>query len=88
MYDALYGFTIQKNWYNNLQASGDGYFIDEINTNDLSAVPSKEMLNVASNFENRTRVSHLGRLNYQYNSTYYLTLTGRADAGSNFCKKP
>lgn len=86
VYDALYGFTIQKNWYNNLQASGDGYFIDEINTNDLSAVPSKEMLNVASNFENRTRVSHLGRLNYQYNSTYYLTLTGRADAGSNFAK--
>ncbi|SEF85478.1 TonB-linked outer membrane protein, SusC/RagA family [Sphingobacterium lactis] len=83
-YDALYGFTIQKNWYTNLSASGDGYFIDEISTNDLSAVPSKEMLNVASNFENRTRVSHLGRLNYNYNSTYYLTLTGRADAGSNF----
>ncbi|TKC06066.1 SusC/RagA family TonB-linked outer membrane protein [Pedobacter frigoris] len=82
--DALYGFTVQNNWISDLSASGDGYFIDDVNTNDLAAVPSKETLNAASSLEDRSRVSHLGRLNYNLSSKYYLTLTGRFDAGSNF----
>lgn len=83
-FEGLYGFTLQKNWYSDLSASGDGYFIDDVNTNDLGAVPSKETLNATSSLENRSRVSHLGRINYNFNSKYYLTLTGRFDAGSNF----
>lgn len=82
--DALYGFTLQTNWTSDLSASGDGYFIDDINTNDLGAVPSKETLNASSSLEDRNRVSHLGRINYNFNSKYYLTVTGRFDAGSNF----
>ncbi len=82
--DALYGFTLQKNWYSDMSASGDGYFIDDVNTNDLGAAPSKETLNVSSSLEDRSRLSHLGRLNYNFSSKYYLTLTGRFDAGSNF----
>ena len=83
-FEGLYGFTLQTNWYSDLSANGDGYFIDDINTNDLGAVPSKETLNVSSSLEDRSRVSHLGRINYNFDSKYYLTLTGRFDAGSNF----
>jgi len=83
-FDALYGFTVQKNWYSNLSASGEGYFIDDNNTNDLGSIPSKETVNLSSSYEDRGRLSHLGRLNYSYLGKYYLTLTGRFDAGSNF----
>ena len=83
-FDALYGFTYQSLWYANLFANGDGYFIDDIETNDLTAVPSKETLNAGSSLEEQKRFSHLGRINYNYASKYYLTLTGRADAASNF----
>lgn len=82
--DALYGFTVQKLWYTNLSASGEGYFIDNNNTNDLGSIPSKETVNLSSDYSDRGRLSHLGRLNYSYLSKYYLTFTGRYDAGSNF----
>lgn len=85
-FDALYGFTFQSRKYANIAASGDGYFIDDINTNDLAAVPSKETLNASSSLEEQKRVSHLGRLNYNYAGKYYFTLTGRADAASNFAE--
>lgn len=85
-FDALYGFTFQSRKYANIAASGDGYFIDDINTNDLAAVPSKETLNASSSLEEQKRVSHLGRINYNYNGKYYFTLTGRADAASNFAE--
>ncbi len=82
--DALYGFTYQSLWNANLTASGDGYFIDDIGTNDLTAIPSKETLNASSSLEEQKRMSHLGRINYHYRGKYYLTITGRADAASNF----
>lgn len=82
--DVLYGFTFQQLWQANLFASGDGYFIDEIETNDLGAIPSKETLNAGSSYEDKTKVSNLARINYNYNGKYYLTLTARADAASNF----
>ncbi|PST83163.1 SusC/RagA family TonB-linked outer membrane protein [Pedobacter yulinensis] len=83
-FDALYGFTFQSLSFTNMTASGDGYFIDDIETNDLTAIPSKETLNATSLREEQQRISHLGRINYNYASKYYLTFTGRADAASNF----
>lgn len=82
--DALYGFTVQKLWYTDMAVSGDGYFIDANNTNDLGSIPSKETVNLSSDLQDRGRLSHLGRLNYSYLGKYYLTFTGRYDAGSNF----
>lgn len=82
--EALYGFTMQKLWYTDLAASGDGYFIDDNNTNSLGSIPSKENVNLSSDLQNRGRVSHISRLNYNFNSKYYFTFTSRFDAGSNF----
>lgn len=83
-FDAMYGFTIQKKNFVNLTASGSGYFVDDVGPNDLSALPSRETVNLGSSLENLARVSHLGRLNYNYNNKYYLTVTMRADGASNF----
>lgn len=83
-FDAVYGITFQQYWNANLFASGDGYFIDDIETNDLAAVPSKETLNAGSGLEEQFKVSNLARINYNYDNKYYLTVTGRADAASNF----
>ncbi|MCC8424577.1 TonB-dependent receptor [Mucilaginibacter sp. UR6-11] len=82
--DLLYGITFQSFWTSNQTVSGDGYFIDDIGDNDLGAVPSKETLNVGSGLSNQKKVSNLARVNYNYDSKYFLTVTGRADASSNF----
>jgi TonB-linked SusC/RagA family outer membrane protein len=83
-FDALYGITFQSYWTSSMSASGDGYFIDDIATNDLGAVPSKETLAVASGLSRQKKVSNLARINYNYDGKYFLTVTGRADASSNF----
>ncbi|MEG1585473.1 MAG: TonB-dependent receptor [Bacteroidales bacterium] len=85
-FDALYGFTYQNSWSSDVWVSGSGYFVDAIDVNDLGAIPSKENLSVGSSRSRQVLLSHLGRLNYNYNSKYYITLTGRADGASNFAK--
>lgn len=82
--DVLAGLTFQSYWASNFTSSGDGYFIDNIETNDLGAIPSKETLNVASGLSRQKKISTLSRINYNFDGKYYLTLTGRADASSNF----
>lgn len=83
-FDAMYGFTIQKKNFVNFQASGSGYFVDAIETNDLAAVPTKDNLSLSSSFEDLARMSHLARVNYNYANKYYFTATMRADGASNF----
>ncbi|MGX5820721.1 TonB-dependent receptor [Chitinophaga lutea] len=83
-FDALYGLTFQKRDFRNLTVNGSGYFIDDVETNDLGAIPSKETLNVGSSLEDQTRMSHLARFNYNFKSKYYATFTMRADGASNF----
>ncbi|MRG45184.1 SusC/RagA family TonB-linked outer membrane protein [Chitinophaga sp. SYP-B3965] len=83
-FDGMYGFTIQKKNFVNFQASGSGYFVDDVGANDLAALPSKETISLGSSLENLARVSQLGRLNYNYDNKYYLTVTMRADGASNF----
>lgn len=84
--EAMYGFTIQKKKYVSFNASASGYFVDDVETNDLAAVPSKETIALGSSLENLARVSNLARFNYNYASKYYLTVTMRADGASNFSK--
>lgn len=83
-FDAMYGFTLQKKKFVSMNASASGYFVDDVETNDLSALPSKENVALGSSLENQARLSHLARLNYNYANKYYLTFTTRADGASNF----
>ncbi|MCK7556773.1 SusC/RagA family TonB-linked outer membrane protein [Chitinophaga sedimenti] len=82
--DAVYGFTFQRKKFTNMNVSASGYFVDDNETNDLGAVPSKETIGLGSYLENQVRLSQLARVNYNYRSKYYLTMTGRMDGASNF----
>jgi len=79
--NALYGITFQSYWTSNFNVTGDGYFIDDTEENDLGAIPSKDNLSVGSR---QKKVSNLARINYNYDGKYFFTVTGRADASSNF----
>ncbi len=85
-FDAMYGFTVQRRKYNNMTASGQGYFVDDIENNDLGALPSKETISLGSSLETLGRMSHLARLNYNYRGRYYFTATMRRDGASNFSR--
>ncbi|WP_394332357.1 TonB-dependent receptor [Niabella soli] len=83
-FDALYGFTIQKQKFNSMNVGGSGYFIDETALNDIGSIPDKNNLTVGSSVQIQTRMSHLARVNYNYAEKYYLTATMRKDGASNF----
>ncbi|MGN6511440.1 MAG: SusC/RagA family TonB-linked outer membrane protein, partial [Chitinophaga sp.] len=83
-FDVMYGFTVQRRTYDNMTASGQGYFIDDIENNDMGALPSKETIALGSSLETLGRMSHLARMNYNYRGRYYFTATMRRDGASNF----
>lgn len=83
-FDALYGFTVQKQNFNSTSIGGSGYYIDETALNDIGSIPNKANLTVSSSVQTQTRMSHLARVNYNYAEKYYLTATLRRDGASNF----
>ncbi len=83
-FDALYGFTYQQFWNTNMTISGEGYFIDDMGTDNMGAIPSKETVGLSSYLQEQTKISNFVRFNYNFDRKYYLTFTTRADASSNF----
>lgn len=83
-FEGLYGFTYQQFWNNNMTVSGEGYFIDEMETHNMGAIPSKETISLSSYLQEQVKVSNFARFNYNFNRKYYITTTLRADASSNF----
>lgn len=86
VFDYLYGFTYQQKEYRSLSVEGSGYMNNLIEVNDMGGLPSKENFTIGSSAEKTVIVSNLARFNYNYNSKYYLTITGRADGSSNFAE--
>jgi len=84
--DGLYGFTLQAKNSENFSLSGSGYLVDDIGVNDLGSIPDKESLTAASGYTQQNMVSHLARINYNYDRRYYITLSGRYDGASNFAQ--
>ena len=82
--DLVGGFTAYKYQSNNFTLSGSGYMEDEVKWNNLNAVLDKETYNAASAVVNKTKLSVLARVNYNWKQRYYLTFTGRFDGASNF----
>lgn len=79
--DLLGGFTVQKNKYNYVEASGSNFPNDKIQTiNNATVKTSTTDRNVW------TLLSYLARANYRYNDRYYLTASIRADGASQFGK--
>lgn len=79
------GATYQKDVYEGLSGSGKGFLNDIYEWNNLGVV-EQDQKDVGSSYSTTTIISFLGRINYNYNNKYYLTVTGRNDGASNFAK--
>ena len=80
----LLGFSAYKRVSNTLEASGKGYTDDNVQWNNMVAVPDKNTYNISTSYLAMQKVSAFARLDYNYRSRYYLTVTGRYDGASNF----
>lgn len=83
-FDVLAGYTAQVKYDNNLSITGRGYTLDELTWNNMAAVPDKQNTSISTNHTDWTKMSVLGRLNYNYKERYYVTFTARYDGASNF----
>jgi len=78
--DAILGVSFEESKNSSTRVWGEGFFNDVL-TNISSATVS----NSGSSFEAGSGLaSYLGRVNYNYDSRYYLNLTGRVDGSSKF----
>ena len=50
----------------------------------MAAVPDKQNTSISTSHNDWTKMSVLGRLNYNYKERYYVTFTARYDGASNF----
>ncbi|MDE7443377.1 MAG: TonB-dependent receptor, partial [Muribaculaceae bacterium] len=82
--DAMVGFTAYKEKSNTFTLEGKGYMDDAVMWNNMNAVVDKETYSASTSMSNKTKMSFLGRFNYNFKQRYYLTLTGRYDGASNF----
>ncbi len=84
--DAVAGFTGVMFNSEYLYLAGSGYLVDDMMWNDMGAVVDKNTFGVSTYARMKNNISVIGRANYNYRQRYYLTLTGRADAASNFAE--
>lgn len=79
--DAVAGFTVQKNIYNQNMAEGSDFPDDIIHTINNAKVKTG-----TSDMYEWSLISYLARVNYRFNNKYYLTASIRTDGSSRFGK--
>lgn len=79
----LGGFTMQKDNNESTRAQADGFSNDAVLFNNL-ALGDASTAQVESGYGQRTLISYLSRIDYNYQSKYLLTLVGRYDGSSVF----
>ena len=82
--DATLGQTYKHFTSHVLTADGEGYLVDAMKWNNMSAVANKDSYGVSTGYTAKDKLAFFLRANYNYKHRYYLTFTGRADAASNF----
>lgn len=83
-FDAMLGQSWKKYLYQNFNLSGEGYLVDDMMWNNMAAVTDKQSYGADTEFRQKAKLAFFARVNYNWKSRYYLTVTGRADAASNF----
>ena len=82
--DVLGGFSAYRFVSHDFNLLGKGYMDDAIMWNNMNAVLDKETYSAGTAYSKKTKMSVYARLNYNWKSRYYLTVTGRYDGASNF----
>ena len=80
---ALTGYSMEKNWYDMMEASGSNFPDDDILT-DLGSAATRGAMK--SGKETNALISAFARIQYKFNNRYLLTATYRADGSSKFGK--
>ena len=78
---AVAGYTYTRNDNNSNTTNATGFLNDVLQDNNLGAAVNRI---VGSGRNQTTLLSYLGRINYNFNSRYLFTLTGRIDGASQF----
>ena len=82
--EVLAGFTAGMNIRDYSNVGGNGYINDEVTFYNMVGTYNNINLNSTSYRKEKTSMSVLGRVNYNYRRRYYLTFTARGDGASNF----
>ncbi|OQP52632.1 hypothetical protein A4H97_25260 [Niastella yeongjuensis] len=77
------GFTTELRRYTGIGISVTGLTDDIMRYDNFAAAPADKRTTTSS-YDDNTRLSYLGRANYDYAGKYYLTFTSRYDGSSNF----
>ena len=80
----LLGFSAYRKTSNTLSVFGSGYTDDNVAWNNMAAVPDKNTYQISTSYLALQKLSTFARIDYNYRSRYYLTVTGRYDGASNF----
>ena len=83
-FDITLGQTYKHFTSHNLTLEGEGYVVDAIKWNNMSAVTNKDSYGAGTSATVKEKMAFFARANYNYRRRYYLTLTGRLDGASNF----
>ena len=83
--NVLGGVTTELRQSNTMLISVTGLTDDILRYNNFAAAPQANRT-TTSEFQDNTRLSYLGRANYNYAGKYYVTFSGRYDGSSNFAK--
>ena len=84
--DAVAVFNAYNYDRNEYQVSGAGYIVDNIKWDQLGAVVDKNTYSVTASGSEKTKLSFVARVNYNWKQRYYVTLNGRLDGASNFAE--
>jgi TonB-linked SusC/RagA family outer membrane protein len=83
-FDVTLGQTYKHFTSHNLTLEGEGYVVDAIKWNNMSAVTNKDSYGAGTSATVKDKMAFFARANYNYRRRYYFTLTGRLDGASNF----
>lgn len=82
--NAFFGTSASRYIYNVVKAGGKRFASNDLGWNVLQSSADKENREVESDLQNSSLMSYVGRINYNYDYRYYITLTGRYDGSSKF----
>jgi len=83
-FDATLGQTYKHFTSHNFTLGGEGYLVDAMKWNNMSAVADKDSYGAGTSHVTKDKLAFFLRANYNWKKRYYLTFTGRADGASNF----
>lgn len=82
--ETLAGFTAERTTVSSENYSGTGYLDDSLLWYNMSGLETPASFTPTSSWNQITKLSAFGRVNFNYRKRYYITATARGDGASNF----